>query len=120
MLIKPPLQENGRPAGRPSYPVGTRRATKDGYIVVKVDEYTWTAEHRIVCEETLGHPLPPLATVYHTNGDVSDNTKSNLVMCEDYGYLAALRARRRIQKLGYNPWLYKFYRGAVRPISEVE
>ena len=115
--IPAPKEINGRRLGRPKLPVGFRRATKEGYIVVKIDDYTWKAEHRIICEEALGHALPPLATIYHVNGDVCENANNNLVICEDYGYLAALKARRRIQKLGLDPWKFHFINGHLMEIE---
>lgn len=65
----------------PSHP----RAAKNGYVY----------EHILVAESALGRSLPATAEVHHHNEVRSNNTPSNLVICENKGYHALLHARKR-------------------------
>lgn len=66
-------------------PVGTKRASGDGYIKIKVDaaprgskDGNWRLEHHVVEEEKLGRSLRPGEEVHHKNLIRSDNRPDNL------------------------------------------
>ncbi len=61
------------------------RSGKDGYVL----------EHIVIAERALGKSLPPKALVHHVNEDSSNNTNSNLVICQNQAYHMLLHARRR-------------------------
>jgi HNH endonuclease len=62
-------------------------------IWVKPNEVA--AEHRVIAEKALGHPLPPGAVVHHWDEDKTNNAPSNLVICQDDAYHMLLHARKR-------------------------
>ncbi len=51
-------------------------------------------EHQTIAENALGHPLPPGAVVHHWDEDRTNNTPSNLVICQDHAYHMLLHARK--------------------------
>lgn len=51
--------------------------------------------HVILAERAIGKSLPKGAVVHHVNGDKSDNTPSNLVICPSSSYHALLHIRTR-------------------------
>ena len=55
----------------------------------------YVQEHILVAEEVLGKPLPPKTVVHHVNGDIADNRKENLVICENQAYHLLLHRRKR-------------------------
>lgn len=90
-------RQNG--ADNPSWK-GGRRTNGTGHILILKPEHPdaqangLIAEHRLVAEAALGHRLPPDSVVHHINNDPADNRSSNLVLCQDQGYHAALHYRR--------------------------
>lgn len=72
--------------GRPRVPVGTERAGKDGYVVIKVAEQprvpmskdNWRLKHVWLWEQTNG-PLPDGMCVYFADGDKTNYDAENLV-----------------------------------------
>jgi len=51
--------------------------------------------HRLLAETALGRPLPPGVEVHHADGDPANNSRGNLVLCEDRAYHKLLHQRRR-------------------------
>lgn len=74
----PPIEPHVK--GRPPVPVGTRKVTEYGYVLVKVDVREWKYEHRIVMEKAIGRSLHSLEKVFHRNSDLSDNRLENLIL----------------------------------------
>lgn len=60
-------------------------------------------EHVRIAVQTLGRPLPRGAEVHHVDGDGTNNTRSNLVVCQDRAYHKLLHVRTRIVRAGGNP-----------------
>jgi len=54
-----------------------------------------TREHVLVAERALGKRLPIGAVVHHVDQDRSNNTPTNLVICQDRAYHNLLHARMR-------------------------
>lgn len=72
---------------------GSGTITKYGYIAVGGSKGAKAQEHTIIVESVLGKPLPEGAEIHHVNGDKSDNTKSNLVVCPSRAYHKMLHQR---------------------------
>lgn len=73
---------------------GGRRTTSHGYALVRrVGDYVY--EHIDKAEKALGHSLPEGAEVHHVNRIKSDNSNTNLVICQDSAYHQLLHARQR-------------------------
>lgn len=60
-------------------------------------------EHILVAERALGRHLPDGAQVHHVDGDRTSNSRSNLVICQDYAYHSLLHLRARAFKACGNP-----------------
>jgi len=71
----------------------------NGYRRFGQDKY----EHIAVAERALGCPLPPGAVVHHVDGDRTNNSPSNLVICPTQAYHMLLHARQRVVDAGGNP-----------------
>lgn len=67
----------GKP-GRPSKPVGSRKVTLSGAVLIKQVDNTWAYEHRLVMEMVIGRKLNPDEEVRHLNGNHEDNRPENL------------------------------------------
>ena len=61
------------------------RANRDGYVF----------QHILIAEAALGKSLPKGVEVHHADGIRSNNTPSNLVICQDRGYHKMIHARLR-------------------------
>ena len=73
-----------------------------GYISVHVGNKT-IREHRLVAEKALGKPLPPNAQVHHIDGDRTNNSPDNLVICQDTAYHKLLHRNQEIVNAGGAP-----------------
>jgi HNH endonuclease len=100
---------------------GGATLTTQGYVRVaggRAAERT-LLDHRMVVEKALGHPLPPGAVVHHWDDDGTNNTPSNLVICQDQAYHMLLHARkRRLEDTGSLDLKRCRVCGHVKPLSE--
>lgn len=67
----------------------------DGYVLVTVSGFGSVKRCRLVAEKAIGKKLPLGAMVYHHNGNRSDDSNSNLVVCQDEEYHRIIHARAR-------------------------
>jgi hypothetical protein len=76
------------------------------YVRVYVGDGKARLEHVLIAESALGKSLPEGAEVHHINGNRSDNSPSNLVICQDRAYHRLLHRRQRALELSGNAnWL---------------
>ena len=79
---------------------GGTQKTGNGYTQVVAFEHPNAdlrgriLEHRLIAERVLGRVLPLGAEIHHLNGQKSDNTPSNLVICENHAYHMLLHRRQ--------------------------
>ena len=89
---------------------GGRRTRKDGYVIVWDDgdhnkNRKYVLEHIKIVEELIGKKLPKNAVIHHVNGNNSDNTHSNLIVCENHKYHALLHRRQSaLSECGHADW----------------
>jgi len=62
------------------FPLGTKRMSDLGYIQIKT-KGGWKAEHRLIMGEHFGRPLERHEVVHHIDGDKTNNSIDNLVVC---------------------------------------
>ncbi len=83
---------------------GGKSITPDGYVRVAGGRRAMRPvilEHWAIAEKALGHLLPTGAVVHHWDEDKTNNTPSNLVICQDHAYHMLLHARKdRLQDTG--------------------
>lgn len=79
--------------------VGARELSSHGYILVNCGNGISQYEHILTAEKALGRPLknhgtghPDTEVVHHVNGDKTDNSPSNLLICT-HRYHTALHHR---------------------------
>jgi hypothetical protein len=88
-------KRNGDPlSARPKRLDGTGSIDANGYISHNSNG-EHKREHVLVVERILGKTLPPKAEVHHLNGNPSDNSHSNLVVCPNHWYHRILHYRQR-------------------------
>jgi hypothetical protein len=76
------------------------KINRNGYIKVfnpehpRSDSKGYVYEHTLVAEKALGKYLPPQAVVHHFNKIRNDNSKGNLIICENNAYHRIIHARQ--------------------------
>lgn len=75
------------------------RVANTGYRMRRVGQL----EHRVIVEKLLGRALPSRVEVHHVNEIRSDNSRGNLVVCENRAYHMLLHARARVLRAGGRP-----------------
>lgn len=85
----------------------------NGYAKIKAHGHgrahinSYVYEHIFEVERTLGRPLPRSSVVHHVDDNKSNNSHSNLVVCENDLYHRILHARARIVRRGGKPSIHK-------------
>lgn len=79
---------------------GTKLTHAGGYRRISASR---VSEHVEVAERAIGKPLPAGAEVHHVNGDKTDNSPHNLVICPSRAYHALLHKRQRAMEATGNP-----------------
>lgn len=80
-----------------------------GYRLIMTPEHPnadgqgYVREHVLVAEKALGKYLPRKARVHHQDEDPTNNTPSNLVICENDKYHKLLHVRLRAYRATGNP-----------------
>jgi hypothetical protein len=88
---------------------GGRRLSAYGYVLLwmpehrRADAQGYVLEHVAVAEAALGGPLPPRAVVHHINRNREDNSRGNLVVCQDHAYHMLIHRRERALDACGNP-----------------
>lgn len=102
---------NGKGHNHRKWNGGVKKHSK-GYVLLqkpehpKADKDGYVFEHIIVAENIVGYFLPEHAVVHHINGNRSDNSHINLVICNDMSYHFLLHNRERALKAcGHADWL---------------
>ena len=86
----------------------SRNGKRSKYIEVYQPDHNrarngWVLEHLFVTEKVLGHALPKGAQIHHVDGDGTNNSNNNLVICQDQSYHKLLHMRiKAIESCG-NP-----------------
>lgn len=75
----------------------------NGYVRHGKDKYV----HITLAERALGRALPAGAEVHHVNDDRADNSRGNLVICNDHRHHMLMHARARVVRAGGHPELHK-------------
>lgn len=90
---------------------GGRTVHANGYVSVHAPDHPnahngRVLEHVLVAEEATGLALPKKAQVHHVDGNPSNNSPGNLVVCEDQEYHLLLHRRMRARgACGHPGWL---------------
>ena len=77
------------------------RTTNSFYVRVtmpnhpRADHNGYVLEHILIAEKALGKPLPPGSQVHHHNEIKTDNSRGNIVVCQDEAYHKLLHRRKR-------------------------
>lgn len=80
-----------------------------GYRLVRIPDHPRAKghgqiyEHVFIAEQALGHYLPDGVEVHHVDENPRNNTRTNLVICQDQAYHMLLHRRARVLRAGGNP-----------------
>jgi len=95
--------------------------TRNGrYVVVlqhdhhRADPNGYVKEHVLIAEAVLGRPLSQDHPVHHHDENGSNNSNTNLVICEDKKYHQLLHSRMNVIKKGGDPDIEKWCPGCER------
>ena len=65
----------------------------------------YVPEHTLIAEAVLGKPMPKKAEIHHFDGNRSNNSKNNLVICNDRAYHMLLHMRTTaLRECGHAGW----------------
>lgn len=94
------------------------RIERNGYILIRMPEHPgadqkgYVKEHRLICEQALGKPLPYGSVPHHIDGDGTNNSHDNLVLCQDTAYHKLIHRRTSaLKECGNADWLKCRYCG---------
>ncbi|HWB15934.1 MAG TPA: HNH endonuclease [Vicinamibacterales bacterium] len=118
----------GYVAGQPFrfIPGHNRRATRNPRVYVNRrvagDPRGTVNEHVLVAEAALGKRLPRSAQVHHVDGNRRNNTRANLVICENQAYHLLLHVRARTVAAGGDPNIEQVCSvcGSVKPLDQFD
>ena len=85
--------KNRKGKDSPLWKVGLRA----GYVRINDNGFR-DSEHRMIIEGVLGKPIPLNAVPHHIDENRENNTKTNLISCEDRAYHNLIHARMRAKK----------------------
>lgn len=74
-----------------------------GYVFTRDKRYV----HREIAARALGRPLKPSEVVHHLDGDRSNNSLSNLLICKQDLHMD-IHARQRCYEAGFDPHTHKW------------
>ena len=77
--------------------------TKGRYRGFRSGPHAGKAEHVVIAENAIGHPLPHGAEIHHIDEVPSNNTPANLVVCQSHSYHMLLHYRLRVLRAGGSP-----------------
>ena len=80
-----------------------------GYPSVNIGEKTFRV-HRLVAEAAIGGPLPKGAEIHHVDGDKTNNSPGNLVICQNRAYHCLLHVRQEALEATGDPNARKCFR----------
>jgi hypothetical protein len=91
------------------------RTLERGYVRVLLPGHPrgakgYVREHIVIAEKALGRHLPDTAVVHHVDNERTNNSNTNLVICQDQAYHLLLHQRARALKAcGHADWLNCHY-----------
>ena len=97
--------------GPKSYQFLGRKLTSDGYVLIyepnhkRADRSGYVKEHILIIERALGKEMPEDSQSHHFNENRSDNSRGNIILCENLSYHKILHKRLRAFKAcGHAHW----------------
>lgn len=81
-------------------PNGSGHIMDRGYVRRMID-YETSFDHIRIVETAIGHPLAFGVQIHHVDGNPSNNSPSNLVVCQDAAYHMLLHLRTNAISLGF-------------------
>ena len=88
---------------KPYNGIGYRRETAHGHPKADADGAVY--QHVLIAEKALGGYLPDKAQVHHVDYDHTNNSKDNLVICQDNAYHKLLHQRTdALRACGHADW----------------
>jgi hypothetical protein len=75
----------------------------------RADRNGRVSEHVLIAEEALGKYLPQFAVIHHADGNKRNNSRNNLVICNNSAYHQLIHKRKRAFDACGNPNYLKCY-----------